>query len=71
MGARLVKVRILQNFAEYQKGQTFEDWPGGMCQVLIGRGLVEEIKDEPVLEASDEQPPVEQAVRPAYKPKRR
>ena len=66
-----MKIRIIQNFAEYQKGQVFEDWPGGMCQVLIERGLIQEVKDEPVLEAADEQPVVEQAVKPAYKPRRR
>jgi hypothetical protein len=39
--------------------------------VLIGRGLIQEVRDEPMLEAAEEQPKVERAERPAYKPKRR
>lgn len=48
MGAGIVKIRVLQSFSCYEAGQVFEDWPGGMCEVLIGRGLIEQIK-EPVL----------------------
>lgn len=66
-----MKIRVIQNFGDYQAGQVFEDWPGGMCEVLIGRGLIQEVRDEPMLEAAEEQPKVERAERPAYKPKRR
>lgn len=44
MGASVVKIRVLQNYDCYEKGQVFDDWPGGMCELLIRRGLVEEIE---------------------------
>lgn len=44
MGASLVKIRILHNFDVYERGQVFEDWPGGMCDILIRRGLIEEVE---------------------------
>jgi hypothetical protein len=40
-----VKIRVLQNFNCYEAGQVFEDWPAGMCDVLIGRGLIEEVNE--------------------------
>lgn len=40
-----MKVRILQTFNCYEAGQVFEDWPAGMCDILIGRGLIEEVKE--------------------------
>lgn len=45
-----MKIRVLHNFGVYEKGQVFEDWPGGMCDILIRRGLIEEV------ETADEQP---------------
>lgn len=49
-------------FDAYEPGQVFEDWPGGMCEVLIGRGLIEEVKEAaPTVERSDDEPEVERA----------
>lgn len=45
MGVRVVKVRILQNFGAYEAGQVFDDWPDGMCEVFIGRGLIEQVRE--------------------------
>lgn len=58
-----MKVRIKQSFGCYEAGQVFDDWPGGMCQILIGRGLIEEVIDhKPVVErAVEEHPAVETA----------
>jgi len=39
-----LKIRVLQNFDCYEAGQVFEDWPGGMCDLLIRRGLIEEVE---------------------------
>ena len=40
-----MKIRVIQSFGCYEAGQVFNDWPGGMCQILIGRGLIEEVRD--------------------------
>lgn len=48
-----MKIRVLQNFDCYEKGQVFEDWAGGMCDILIRRGLIEE-----VVETAEEEPAV-------------
>ena len=37
-----MKIRILRNYDVYESGQVFEDWPSGMCEILIQRGLIEE-----------------------------
>jgi hypothetical protein len=55
-----VKIRVLQNFNVYEAGQVFDDWPGGMCEILIGRGLIEEVSS-PAVETADEQHSVEKA----------
>ena len=39
-----MKIRVLTNFDCYEKGQVFEDWPGGMCEILIQRGLIEKVE---------------------------
>lgn len=39
-----MKIRVLQHFDCYEKGQVFEDWPAGMCDLLIKRGLIEEVE---------------------------
>jgi hypothetical protein len=44
-----LKIRILQNFDCYEKGQVFEDWAGGMCDILIRRGLIEEVETAEVV----------------------
>lgn len=48
-----MKIEVLKNFSGYKAGQVF-DWADGMCRILIGRGMVREIR-------SDE-PPAEEAV---------
>jgi hypothetical protein len=37
-----MKIRIVRSYDAYEAGQVFEDWPGGMCEILIQRGLIEE-----------------------------
>jgi hypothetical protein len=55
-----VRIRIVRGFDAYEPGQVFEDWPGGMCEILIARGLIEEVKDK-VVERSIDEPEVETA----------
>ena len=56
-----MKIRVLRGFSHYEPGQVFEDWPGGMCEILIERGMIEEVKDEVVVEAASAEPEVETA----------
>jgi hypothetical protein len=65
-----MKIRILQGFGDYHPGQVFDDWPGGMAQILIGRGLIEEVRstsedssdvDPKAVETADVDPEVERA----------
>lgn len=74
MGADRMKIRVLKGFDCYEPGQVFEEWPAGMCEILIGRGLIEEVKDEtPVVERSVDEPEVETAEaspRPGKKPRK-
>ena len=45
-----MKIRILMGFDGYEVGQVFDNWPPGMCEILIGRRMieeVEEVKEEP------------------------
>lgn len=53
-----MKIRVLQNFNCYEVGQVFDDWPAGMCDILIGRGLIEEVRD---VETAAVEPEVERA----------
>lgn len=53
-----MRIRVLQNFNCYEMGQVFDDWPAGMCQILIGRGLIEEIG---TVETAAVEPDVERA----------
>jgi hypothetical protein len=46
-----MKIRIVRNFDAYEAGQIFEEWPGGMCEILIQRGLIEEF-----VETADAEP---------------
>jgi len=39
-----LKIRVLQNFDCYEKGQVFENWPAGMCDLLVRRGLIEQVE---------------------------
>lgn len=55
-----MKIRILMGFRDYEPGQVFDDWPAGMCEVLISRGLIEEAV-EPTVERSTDEPDVERA----------
>lgn len=55
-----MRIRIVRGFDAYEPGQVFEDWPGGMCEILIARGLIEEVKDK-VVERSIDEPEVETA----------
>ena len=55
-----MKIRVLMGFRDYEPGQVFEDWPAGMCEVLIARGLIEEVMDN-VVERSVDEPEVERA----------
>ena len=69
-----MKIRVLMGFDSYEPGQVFEEWPAGMCEILIARGLIEEVKDQaPVVERGDDEPEVERAdasPRPKGKPRK-
>lgn len=67
-----MRIRVLKGFRDYLPGQVFEDWPGGMCQILIGQGLIEEVRSDSApaepepkaatVEVADEEPaPLERA----------
>lgn len=56
-----MKVRILRSFDCYEQGQVFEDWPDGMCELLIARGLIEQFKQPPAVEAAVEERDAETA----------
>lgn len=60
MGVHQVKIRITKGFSGYKPGQVF-DWGDGMARIYIARGMVEEVKDEPVERAVRPQP-LERAV---------
>jgi len=55
-----MRIRIVRGFDAYEPGQVFEDWPAGMCELLIARGLIEEATDK-VVERSIDEPEVETA----------
>lgn len=45
-----MKIEVIKSFSGYKVGQVF-DWGDGMCRILIGRGMVREIRsDEPSAE---------------------
>lgn len=60
-----MRIRVLRNFASYKAGQEF-DWGDGMARVMIARGLIEQVVDEPQTDDEIEQattaPQVEQAI---------
>lgn len=66
-----MKVRILRGFRDYTPGQVFEDWPGGMCEVLIGQGFIEAVVESAsadstndALDAAEDDQKVEKAEMP-------
>ena len=65
-----MKVRILQGFAGYEPGQVFEDWPDGMCEIFIAKGVIERLEDRAVLDAAEESSEVERAEMPARRRKK-
>lgn len=46
-----MKIRIAKAFNGYKVGQQF-DWGDGMARVMIARGLVVPVEDEPVERAT-------------------
>lgn len=68
-----MRIRVLQNFGDYEAGQVFEDWPGGMCDIFIRKGLIEQADkpEERAVETADEDTDVERAdAAPKHKRKR-
>jgi len=63
-----MRIRVLQNFDCYERGQVFEDWPGGMCDILIRRGLVEKVETAEAVADSVEH--ADMTYRPAQKKRR-
>ena len=55
-----MKIRVVRGFDCYEPGQVFDEWPSGMCELLIARGLIEPVGGETV-ERSVEEPDVERA----------
>lgn len=47
-----MKIRVIRSFDSYEAGQVFEDWPSGMSEILIQRGLIEEFVE--TADASEE-----------------
>jgi hypothetical protein len=46
-----MKIRVLVDFDAYRAGSEFE-WDRGLAEILIQRGFIEEVKDEPPLETA-------------------
>jgi hypothetical protein len=65
-----MKVRILQGFASYTPGQVFDDWPDGMSEIFIAKGLIERMQDEVEVEVAEQPAAVERAEVP-HKRKRK
>ena len=63
-----MKVRVLQAFQGYKRGQVF-DWPDGMARIFVARRMVEEVAEERT-EAAAIEPEVERAVADS-RPRRR
>ena len=57
MGGDKMKVRIVQAFQAYKRGQEF-DWPDGMARIFVARGLVEPVAED---ETATVEPEVEHA----------
>jgi len=49
-----LKIRVLQNFDCYEKDQVFDDWSPGMCDILIRRGLIQEVETAEAVPAAVE-----------------
>lgn len=47
MLAGTMKIRFLIPWRNYAPGQVFDEWPSGMAEEMIRRGIIEEVKDEP------------------------
>lgn len=60
MSEGYMKIRVVRGFDCYEPGQVFDEWPSGMCEVLIARGLIEPV-DEETVERSVDEPVVERA----------
>lgn len=68
-----MKIRVLRGFDCYEPGQIFDEWPAGMCEILIARGLIEAVGETQTVERSVEETEVERAEdspRPRNKPRR-
>lgn len=46
-----MKIRFLRGWRNYEPGKVLEEFHDGMADLLIIRGIVEEVKAEPVEEA--------------------
>lgn len=68
MGYDKMKIRVLQSFQGYKRGQQF-DWPDGMARIFVARGMIEEVKESRA-EAAIVEDDVERAVADD-KPRRR
>lgn len=60
-----MKVRVLRGFAGYEPGQVFDDWPAGMCEIFIGKGLIERLDEPTELVTAEDDKDVERAEIPA------
>ena len=65
-----MKIRILKSFNGYRVGQVF-DWGDGMARVMIARGMIEEVKEDPVERAVVAQDVEQAVVKPAVKRRKR
>ena len=65
-----MKIEVLKGFSGYKPGQVF-DWADGMCRILIGRGMVREIRadERAVEEAVVEQRTEKATIQPRRKSK--
>lgn len=60
-----MKIRVLQGFAGYEPGQVFDEWPAGMCEIFIAKGIIERVEDAAADESADVENQTERAEMPA------
>jgi hypothetical protein len=48
-----MRIRVVKSFGGYKAGQVF-DWGDGMARILVGRGVIEEVREQPVEAAAVE-----------------
>lgn len=49
-----MRVRVKIGWQTYEPGQVYEDWHDGAAEILIARGILEKLEDEPSVSRSEQ-----------------